>query len=233
MKSLQDQINFYNNYWSEFSHFGNYKIYRIINILEILVLVKKKIGKAPEILDLGCGDARTVAIWNEIGPSTGLDLSVEAIENAKKRYPFLNLYSGNATKTAFEDKSFDVVISQEVIEHIEEQITYIRECHRLLRENGCLILTTPNKYYFDRRKGGNYSRQPIENIVTPRELKHLVSQYFTVIELRSGTIAEGHYGIYKFISNRYISVIIKRLNLNRILERCNFGLQLYLFAVKK
>ena len=46
----------------------------------------------------------------------------------------------------------------------------ISECSRILKSDGYLILTTPNKYYFDRVKGGNYSKQPIENLFTIDEI---------------------------------------------------------------
>jgi 2-polyprenyl-3-methyl-5-hydroxy-6-metoxy-1,4-benzoquinol methylase len=44
----------------------------------------------------------------------------------------------------FEDKSFDYITSIEGIEHIENHFSFIRECGRVLKENGLLILSTPN-----------------------------------------------------------------------------------------
>lgn len=44
----------------------------------------------------------------------------------------------------FEDGSFDFVTSVEVIEHLEDQYTFIRECCRVLAPGGTLVLTTPN-----------------------------------------------------------------------------------------
>ena len=42
------------------------------------------------------------------------------------------------------DKSFDVVVSVEGIEHLESPHLFLREVHRVLKDDGTLILTTPN-----------------------------------------------------------------------------------------
>lgn len=44
----------------------------------------------------------------------------------------------------FESESFDYVISFQVIEHIKQDIEFVREIHRVLRPAGQVIITTPN-----------------------------------------------------------------------------------------
>ena len=44
----------------------------------------------------------------------------------------------------YEDGFFDCVLSSNLIEHLEDQYTFIRECYRVLRERGKLVVTTPN-----------------------------------------------------------------------------------------
>lgn len=44
----------------------------------------------------------------------------------------------------FESESFDYVISFQVIEHIKQDIEFVREIHRVLRPGGQVIITTPN-----------------------------------------------------------------------------------------
>ena len=131
MSNLEEQSLFYDNYWKDLKLFGNYKIKRISCILNYIELAKKEL-KELKILDLGCGDGRCAAIWNEIGETTALDLSVGAIQSASQRYPFIKFYSGDATNTNFNDQSFNTIITQEVIEHIIDQQKFVDECHRLL-----------------------------------------------------------------------------------------------------
>lgn len=44
----------------------------------------------------------------------------------------------------FPGESFDFVIGAELIEHLEDHFSFIRECGRVLKPGGCLILSTPN-----------------------------------------------------------------------------------------
>ncbi len=44
----------------------------------------------------------------------------------------------------FEDNSFDTVVCQEGIEHLEDVACFLRECRRILRSGGTLLVTTPN-----------------------------------------------------------------------------------------
>lgn len=235
--SLDRQIQFYNAYWNDLKPFGTYKIYRVQRILNQLVQVRKSLGSDLSILDLGCGDGRSVAIWSILGKATGLDLSTQAMETATKLFPHLKFSAGDATKTDYESASFNVIISQEVLEHIEDQRSYINECHRLLSTGGYLILTTPNRYFFDRVKGGNYSRQPIEKILTASELKLLVNDYFDVEELNSMVVSTGHYGLYRILSNKLVVGICNRIGLEfirlRVMEKYRLGVHLSLIARKR
>src|SRR5688572_18407662 len=234
--TLSEQTQFYNQYWSKLKSFGSYKVARIVKILQYLAIVCKS-RKNPQILDLGCGDGRCVAIWNEFGKATGLDLSDEAMKAAKSRYPFLEFFQGDATATTFPSETFDVIISQEVIEHIEDQPAYIDECHRLLRANGCLILTTPNKYYFDRTEKGNYSRQPIEKILLPGELKQLLVGKFEIIKMESIVFAGANKGVYRIVTNSLVVAAFKTLGLeflrHEFMSRFNLGVHLCVMAIKK
>jgi 2-polyprenyl-3-methyl-5-hydroxy-6-metoxy-1,4-benzoquinol methylase len=234
--SLEDQGFFYDQYWSGLRPYGRFKVERVAKIMEYLSEVrKKKIGS--EILDLGCGDGRSVAIWNVFGKATGIDLSVNAVSNAKKSFPGIQFYSGDAVNTNFDSNSFDIIVSQEVLEHIEVQENYISECTRLLRDDGYLILTTPNKYYFDRVRGGNYSRQPIENILTPVQLRNLLEPNFKIIKEESVVMAPGHHGIYRILYNKFVVSFFKLTKLDfirrELVYRNMLGLHICVLARKK
>jgi SAM-dependent methyltransferase len=49
-----------------------------------------------------------------------------------------------AARWPFEDASFDYVLSSEAIEHLPDQLAMLRECARVLRPRGRLLITTPN-----------------------------------------------------------------------------------------
>jgi SAM-dependent methyltransferase len=233
---LEEQIDFYNRYWSGYKPYGNYKISRIIRIMEYLNFIRKK-KRFPEILDLGCGDGRSVAVWNLFGKASGLDLSDKAMSNASELFPGMEFISGDATDTDFQSNRFDVVISQEVIEHIDDQRKYIQECCRLLKQDGYLILTTPNKFYFDRLNGGNYSKQPVENILNYPQLKSLVETQFKILSAESIVVANGDSGIYKIISNKWLISFLNKLKLDfirkELIRKFRCGVHLCILAKKK
>jgi SAM-dependent methyltransferase len=233
---LKEQTEFYNKYWKDYKNFGSYKLQRLSEIVKILEQVRK-IKRNPKILDLGCGDGRFCAVWNEVGETVGMDLSTKAMDMASKRYPFIDFHAGDATKTEFKDGAFDIIISQEVIEHIEIQHEYVKECQRLLSHNGVLILTTPNKYYFDRRKGGNYSNQPIENILNPSQLKDLLAKDFRLLDFYTIIHPKGDYGIYKLLGSLIIrygfSALKAEFLLQRIMSKSLLGLNIVCIAQKK
>lgn len=100
----------------------------------------------------------------EVGPGSGVYLPVLArvatevvasdIEDAylsqllplAAKYPNLRLERDDITRSSFELESFDLVLCSEVIEHIADSQTALKEIYRLLRPGGLLILSTPQRY---------------------------------------------------------------------------------------
>lgn len=74
----------------------------------------------------------------------------------------------------FRDQSFDYVLSREGIEHLEDQMGFLRECARVMRPGGKIVLTTPNLMHLSARASAfltgqrNLRRGLINEIQTPR-----------------------------------------------------------------
>jgi len=101
-------------------------------------------------LEVGCGEGYGTSLLSKyVKEIIGLDVDNEIIMHAQKKYRTANcyfiLYDGE--KIPFEDYKFDGVISFQVIEHIEDDKRFVSEIHRVLKENGIFILTTPNRTY--------------------------------------------------------------------------------------
>lgn len=92
--------------------------------------------KGKKVLDCACGT----------GYGSFL-LSQEAIDYAQTHYKAFNLefIKADACKLPFEDATFDVVTSFETFEHIENYELFLKECRRVLKPHGILIISTPNK----------------------------------------------------------------------------------------
>lgn len=239
-KNIKQQQEFYNVYWSGMQPLGSYKIERAKWIMDVLLRLRKKIGNADtRLLDLGCGDGRLAPLWQSItGAEThGLELSPDAVQTAQQMFPSINYKQGDAVNTGYKNSCFDIVVCQEVLEHIEEQEKLVNECGRIIKNGGYLVLTTPNKYYFDRRKGGNYSQQPIENIIDKTTLYKLLSPHFVIESFETLIYAAGDYGKYRFITNRYWLAILRRAGVlnawKRFLQKQGYGLHMAVVCRKK
>jgi 2-polyprenyl-3-methyl-5-hydroxy-6-metoxy-1,4-benzoquinol methylase len=96
-----------------------------------------------KILDIGCGRG-TLRKYLSFKNIYGVDISKEALKEAKKVY--LNTVQVDLDKKPipFKDNSFDIVVCLGVIEHIFNPLRLLQECHRALKKNGTLFLLAPN-----------------------------------------------------------------------------------------
>ncbi len=101
-----------------------------------------------DVLDLASGEGYGSSLLaNSARSVVAVDISAEAIRHAQLSYPHPKLFfcTGSASTLAFDDAAFDAVISFETIEHLPEQEQMISEIRRVLRPNGFLIISTPNR----------------------------------------------------------------------------------------
>jgi 2-polyprenyl-3-methyl-5-hydroxy-6-metoxy-1,4-benzoquinol methylase len=73
-----------------------------------------------------------------------VELSPEAVELAQRRYPSAQFICAHAAVWEPNLGWFDVVVSQEVIEHKRGQPKYLSVVRKALRQGGYLLMTTPN-----------------------------------------------------------------------------------------
>jgi ubiquinone/menaquinone biosynthesis C-methylase UbiE len=103
------------------------------------------------VLDIGCGTGYgTAELAQHAESATGIDISIEAIDYARAHYPLLNtnFLEAPATSIPLQDASFDLITAFEVIEHLDNWRDLLTEARRLLRPNGTLLVSTPNKLYY-------------------------------------------------------------------------------------
>src|SRR4030042_3032670 len=87
-----------------------------------------------KILDAGCGTGYLLNfITSKTAVGIGIDISEDAINTARNRYPHLIFKTGELTKLPFADNSFDKIICFNVIEHIGDQDKSIQELVRILK----------------------------------------------------------------------------------------------------
>ena len=107
------------------------------------------------ILDIGCGIGNITALVadkvSQNGRVIGIDFLQDNIDLANERFKRQNVEFrvGTVENLKFNPASFDCVLFLEVIEHVENPVVVLKSIHRLLKPNGCLIVSTPNGASFD------------------------------------------------------------------------------------
>mgnify|MGYP001577543313 FL=1 len=112
------------------------------------------IGSMESLLDFGCGPGYLIEHLLKSGGRGkvfGLDFSKEAVDQVNQKFN-KHKYFGEAVRvdrlpSPFADNSMDVVISIEVVEHLnDEQLDgMMQEVARVLKPGGCFVVTAPNK----------------------------------------------------------------------------------------
>jgi ubiquinone/menaquinone biosynthesis C-methylase UbiE len=102
-----------------------------------------------EVLDIACGEGYGSALLaTRAATVVGADIAPTAVDHARGRYATvanLGFRQADCAAMPFADASFDAVVSFETIEHIVAQEPFVDEIRRVLRPDGLLILSCPNK----------------------------------------------------------------------------------------
>jgi ubiquinone/menaquinone biosynthesis C-methylase UbiE len=118
-----------------------------------------ELARDKDILDIACGEGYgTAALALVARTAVGVDLDPESVRHASARYMAMNVgfRTGDCTQIPAGDASFDLAVSFETIEHLTEQERMLGELRRVLRPNGMLVISSPNKLvYSDGRSTQN------------------------------------------------------------------------------
>lgn len=97
-----------------------------------------------KLLDVGCGGGQFLALMRDFGWEVlGVEPDVEAAKLAKERFR-VPVLVGTLDKAGLLDESFDAVSLNHVIEHVHDPIELLRECRRVVKPAGRVVVLTPN-----------------------------------------------------------------------------------------
>jgi len=138
-------------------------------------LIIKKIGDLPEgskILDIGCAEGLTIKelyeIFGDKYKYTGVDLSKIRIAKAKRlKLPNVEFIVSTGEDMPLEANTFDCVLSSQVLEHVEDERSFLSEIYRVLKPKGVFEVDT----VFKKKWAWYFYRSPAGWVLDPTHLR--------------------------------------------------------------
>ncbi len=128
------------------------------------------------VLDIGCGDGVLLyLLQKKIKTDTvemhGIDLSLEALHIAQEKIPGCKFSVKDVYHTGYPDHYFDIIISSDVIEHLQNPRQMLREITRVANKNAFVLIGTPIRFT------ENPAKFHVHEFF-PSELQELFREYF-------------------------------------------------------
>ena len=103
---------------------------------------------AASVLDAGCGEGETISRLDDLLPEPvfAVDILDESVAFTKRRLPFVEASRQSIYQLPFADDAFDLVLSLEVLEHLERPSNALGELNRVARTD--VVLSVPHEPYF-------------------------------------------------------------------------------------
>ncbi len=140
------------------------------------------------ILDAGCGSGRNMVELARLGPVTGVELSEASVALARER-DVGEVIAGSVLEMPFADDSFDLAVSLDVIEHLEDDLGALRELRRVLAPGGALLVTVPAYQWLwsghdeINHHHRRYTRRSLQRVAEQAGWRQLRTTYFNSLLL--------------------------------------------------
>lgn len=100
-------------------------------------------------LDAGCGEGFGSQLLARRGARVvALDYDTWAMSHLARAHSQIPSVRGNLVSLPLADRTVDVLVSLQTIEHLWDQDAFVAECARVLRPGGQLVISTPNRHTF-------------------------------------------------------------------------------------
>lgn len=171
-------------------------------------------GRRGRLLDVGCATGVLLDLARLRGWQVqGVDISAYSTGIAREYYR-LNVYTGELAEAAYPDKDFDVIVIDDVIEHVISPTALVQECHRILKTGGLLTINTPNRaglwHLLMGRRWFHYKQMGHTHFFSPRVITDLLNRHgFDVLDIHpSSKIIDLNYAFGRL---RYYNMALPNL----------------------
>jgi ubiquinone/menaquinone biosynthesis C-methylase UbiE len=192
------------------------------------------------VLDLGSGEGGTSIIFSEQNIVFSYDLNLMRLERQKNNLSSYNRINGDALKLPIKNNSFDLIILQDIIEHVTNAELLINEIRRVLKTGGVIYISTPNKYSIFNFIADPHWGLPIVSSLKRESIKKYFLKFFRKSESNRKDIPQlfslndimKYFGKYFEIKLETIYSAEKLLNGDKGIVWSNFHLGLIKFIRK-
>lgn len=185
---------------------------------------------------MGCGTGWLANQLSQYGEVSGVDLSETGVAMARERFPQARFIAGSIYEVDLPLASFDVAVSVEVLSHVQDQVGYLNRAADLLKPDGYLIMTTDNKFVWDRMDWQHLPPPHIADFLDNKTLLRLLGQQFRVLSTTT-LIPSGNRGILRVINsaklNAALALLIPRHSIDALKERVGLGCTRLILAQKR
>lgn len=138
-----------------------------------------------QVLDAACGEGYGAALLARSAAGVAaVDVSADAVAHAGERYAALDnlaFREADVTRLPFEDDRFDAIVSFETLEHLEAQDAMLAEFRRVLKPEGFLLISTPDKAVYTDLQGNDNPHHVRE--LYREEFESLLGRHFPAVGL--------------------------------------------------
>ena len=183
------------------------------------VLSAEVVTRGLKILDVGAGEGNTSKLLAKNNFIVSLEPKPERIERIEKT-DTLSPVIGDSLKLPFKVSHFDIIIFQDVIEHLNVNIKMIYDLTSLLKDNGIIYLSTPNKYSLINIISDPHWGMPIISLFNRNQIKKYFLKIFRKSDYQRDDIAEllSLKKIYDLFGQDYFIKILTKFSVNYLLE---------------
>jgi 2-polyprenyl-3-methyl-5-hydroxy-6-metoxy-1,4-benzoquinol methylase len=191
----------------------------------------------PAILEVGCGTGWASERLAQIGTVTALDLSPAAVEIARARVSGVEFIAANFLEHPVAPGAFDVAVSIETLFYVADQRRFVERIARALRPRGYLLLTTINKFVYE-RSGDVGPAEPgqLRRWLSRTQTSRLLAAEFQIV--RMATIEpRGHGGVLRLVNSAKVDRVLGAVHMagpaKRVKERLGLGGGVVVLARKR
>ncbi|MCH7964317.1 MAG: methyltransferase domain-containing protein [Bacteroidetes bacterium] len=173
-----------------------------------------------KILDIGSGEGGTSEVLSEDNFVTSFDMNKIRLLRQQNSFSNFNLLCGSSSSLPFKNNSLDLIILQDVLEHLDNREELINNIYNLLNNNGMIYLSTPNKFSVINIIADPHWGVPLASLLKRESVRKYFLNYFRKSEMNRKDIAEllSLKNIYELFVDKFEVQLFIRHSVNELFK---------------